>query len=76
MSIRKRRTPNRLRVWRADRHVTQFKLAHKSGIATSRISQIENGHIEPTQDERDRLARALKADVAEVFPPVQEAVAS
>lgn len=77
MGIRKRRVPNRLRVVRAERHITQFALAYKSRVSPSRISMFENGHLEPTSDEKDRLARALKTDVAIVFPvPDVEAVAS
>lgn len=76
MSIRKRRTPNRLRVLRAERHMTQFQLANKSRLTPSRISFIENGHIEPTPTERAALARAFKVSEPEVFPEAPEAVAS
>ncbi len=55
--------------------MTQLTLARKSRVNPTRISFIENGHVKPTDAERDRLARALKADVVEVFP-VREAVAS
>ena len=75
---RRRAIPNRVRVWRAERHVTQLELARKSGVAPSRISLIENSHTEATERERDRLARALKVDIIEAFPepPAPEAVAS
>lgn len=82
MSIRKRRVANRLRMVRAERRMTQFVLAQKSRIHTSRISHIENALVEPTSDEKARLARALKTDVEIVFPapvaaaPDAEAVAS
>jgi transcriptional regulator with XRE-family HTH domain len=68
-----KRDPNRLRMLRAERRLTQMLLSRKSGIQPSRISLIENGLVEPKAEERDRLARALKADVAEVFP-VAEAI--
>ncbi len=67
---------NRLRVLRAERRITQLALARKTRINPTRISFIENGHVDPTPDERDRLARALKTEVAELFPPADEAVAS
>lgn len=72
-----KRETNRLRVVRAEQRITQVALAHKSRVAASRISLIENGWIMPTSTERERLARALKVDIAEVFPtPDAEAVAS
>lgn len=72
-----KRELNRLRVLRAERRMTQLTLARKSRINVTRISFIENSLIEPAQKERDRLARALKADIAEIFPvPNNEAVAS
>jgi transcriptional regulator with XRE-family HTH domain len=67
---------NRLRVVRAERRVTQLALARKSQINATRISFIENGHVEPTASERDRIARALRVSVEIVFPPNQEAAAS
>jgi transcriptional regulator with XRE-family HTH domain len=57
--------------------MTQLKLARKSRLNVATVSLIENEHIEPTPVQRERLARALKADVAAVFPPlIQEQVAS
>lgn len=77
MSIQKRRAAsNRLRVLRADKRLSQTTLARRARLTQSRLSFIENGHIEPTPTERNRLARALKVDVLEVFPPLEEAVAS
>ena len=70
-----KRELNRLRVLRAERRMTQLTLARKSRINVTRVSFIENGLVDPAPKERDRLARALKADVIEVFPS-QEAVAS
>ena len=59
---------NRLRVFRAEQRMTQFALSRKSRINPTRISFIENGHVEPTLDEQERIARALKAPVGDVFP--------
>lgn len=58
---------NRLRVLRAERRMTQFELAHKSRINPATVSLIENEHLVPTNDQRDRLARALDADVTELL---------
>lgn len=64
---------NRLRVLRAERRMTQFQLARKSRINTATVSLIENEHLVPTEEQRERLARALNADVTELL---LEAVAS
>jgi transcriptional regulator with XRE-family HTH domain len=76
MGIRNRRVrPNRLRVLRAERRMTQFVLAHKSRVATSRISFFENGLAEPKPEELERMARALKVTVHDICPDA-EAIAS
>lgn len=66
---------NRLRVLRAERRMTQFELAQKSRINPATVSLIENEHLSPTPEQRDRLARALKARIADVFPE-PESIAS
>jgi transcriptional regulator with XRE-family HTH domain len=58
---------NRLRVLRAERRMTQFQLAQKSRINPATVSLIENEHLVPTSAQRDRLARALNADVTELL---------
>ena len=65
--------PNRLRVLRAERRITQLALARKARVNVARVSFFENGHAEPKPNERKRLARALKVTVIDLFP---EAVAS
>lgn len=66
---------NRLRVWRAERRLTQLALAKKARMNVARVSYFENGHALPKADEKKALARALNADVADVFPE-SEAIAS
>lgn len=68
--------PNRLRLLRAERRLTQMLLWRKCGIAASRISLIENGVVEATHEERTAIAKALKVSVNDIFPPSEEAVAS
>lgn len=68
-------SPNRLRVWRAERHLTQLLLGRKSGVSPTRISFIENCLVDATDAERKHLAKALKVEIAEVFPEA-EALAS
>lgn len=62
--------PNRLRVQRADRRITQLDTALKAGISANRYWRIENGYDEPTEAERKKLARILKSDVETLFPAV------
>ena len=62
--------PNRLRVQRAERRITQIDTALKAAIPQSRYWRIENGYDEATEAERKRLARVLKTDVDTLFPQV------
>jgi len=57
---------NRLRVLRAEQRVTQLTLSRKAHINPSRISFIENGHVEPTPEERAKLAKALRVTESEL----------
>jgi transcriptional regulator with XRE-family HTH domain len=63
-----KRDKNRLRVVRADRNITQLDTALKAGLPHGRYWRIENGYRLPTPQEQAAIAKALKADVAEVFP--------
>lgn len=58
---------NRLREIRVVKRITQFQLRVSTGIHQSKISMIENGLIEPRDDERRRLAEALGVRTEEVF---------
>jgi len=76
MGIQKRQVArNRLRVLRAEQRMTQLTLALKARINPATVSLIENCHVEPTPDQRGRLARALKTAVVDAFPE-SEAIAS
>ena len=59
---------NRLKVIRAERRLTQFKLALLSGITQSRLSYFENSLLMPTDDEKKKLAGALGMEVEGIFP--------
>ncbi len=52
-------TMNRLREARVLTRITQFQLRLSTGIHQSKISMIENGLIDPREDEKLRLAKAL-----------------
>ena len=58
---------NRLHETRFFKNVSQHKLALLAGVHQSRISLIENGLIEPREDEKKRLAKALGVRVEEIW---------
>ena len=49
--------------WRQVRGMTQPELAEKAEIEQSYLSKLENGHSQPSEGVRDRLAEALGIDV-------------
>lgn len=66
---------NRLRVLRAERRLTQEDVEARTRnpkVLQSKLSLIENDHIEPTQAERRSIARALRVTVEEAFPLQEE----
>lgn len=67
---------NRLREVRVLSRTTQFQLRIATGIHQSKISMIENGLIQPREDEMKRLSKALGARLEEIFPmeQTQEAI--
>jgi transcriptional regulator with XRE-family HTH domain len=56
--------------------MTLRELGLRSGIATSTLSKIENGHLSPTYEKIVALANALDADVAELFATGVHAIAN
>ncbi len=63
---------NRLREIRAVKRVTQFQLRIATGIHQSKISFIENGLIEPKEEEKKRLAKALGVRPQDIWSPEKE----
>ena len=45
----------------------QYDIALKTGIPQSKISLIERGYIEPRDDEKEKIAKALNCQVADIF---------
>jgi transcriptional regulator with XRE-family HTH domain len=58
---------NKLRETRVVRRVTQFQLRLITGIHQSKLSMIENGLIEPREDERQKIAKALHVKLEEIW---------
>lgn len=57
-----------LKAARALQGLNQFDAARKARISFNRYCRIELGQAEPTPKERERIARVLKADEADLFP--------
>lgn len=58
---------NKLREIRVVKRITQFQLRLSTGIHQSKISMIENGLVEPRDDEKQRLAKALYVRPEEIW---------
>ena len=58
----------RVREWRERRGLSIRGLAKLAGIDPTSYSRIENGHVSPTVTTLEKLARALKVHITELFP--------
>ena len=61
-----------LRETRLDRKMSLRKLADACGLSYEAIRQYENGICKPLQINKERLAKALHADIDDLFPVVTE----
>jgi transcriptional regulator with XRE-family HTH domain len=59
---------NRLKEIRAARRATQFDLRIKTGFSQSNISYWERGLLQPSEDQKQKLASALGVNVKDIFP--------
>lgn len=59
---------NKLAEIRKRQDIRQYELAGKVRIPAPVISEIENGHRNPTPEERERLAKALGVKPEQLFP--------
>lgn len=59
---------NKLREARFEKRKSQILLFKETGIWPSRISCIENDHLEATRTEKKKLATALDWEVKLLFP--------
>lgn len=58
---------NKPREIRVTKRITQFQLRLLTGIHQSKISMIENGLVEPTEDEKKKIAKALGVGTEEIW---------
>ena len=63
---------NQLKKIRALKEMSQFQLRIATGIHASKISLLESGYMEPTADEKAKLAKALKTPVDKLFPATKK----
>ena len=60
----------RIKVLRLANDKTQWELSHEAHISSGRFSMLERGLIDPTVEERERLAHFLGASAASLFRTV------
>jgi len=61
---------NRMKAERMSQDLSQWQIAHMAGMAQGKLSLIERRLIEPTVEERDRLAKILGIPADTLFRPV------
>lgn len=61
-----------LRRERVLRQLTIYDIRARTGIATSKLSLVERGYEEASEDEKRRLSRALGVPIKELFPAKDE----
>ena len=56
-------------IWemRTERKITLGKLAKESGISKSSIQRMESGIVSPTMDKMEKLAKAMRVNITELF---------
>ena len=60
-----------LREARFFKGLNQYDIALRTGIAQSKISLIERGYLEPKDDEKEKIAKALNCHAADIFSGVE-----
>jgi len=63
----KERMAMRLKTLRERRGMTQEQLAEKSGVSRTYLARLETGRQDPTLSTLEKLATALKVDVAKLL---------
>tara|TARA_R100000687_G_C6340486_1_gene114017 strand:+ start:223 stop:432 length:210 start_codon:yes stop_codon:yes gene_type:complete len=63
----KQRVARNLQTLRRESGLTQEELAHRSKIHQTYLSGLEGGKRNPSVEVLERLCRALKADISDLF---------
>ena len=66
---KKRSVKTRVRVWCADRDMTQGELAKKLGMSSGRLSMILSGQVKPTLDQFAAFESVVGLRVADFVSP-------
>jgi len=61
------RVAMRLKEWRERRGMTQEQLAKKAGISRGFLARLETARHDPKLSTLEKLARALKVDIAKLL---------
>jgi len=67
MSELKKLLGKRIKEIRLSRKLTQEKLSELTDIGTSSISKTESGHFHPTDDNLERIAKALNVEPYKLY---------
>lgn len=59
---------NKLRELRFLKGLTQIELEKRTGVHRTSISPIENGYVEPSPEQKKKLAEALDVDIVDIWP--------
>lgn len=51
--------------------LNQWDISLKTGIPQSKLSLIERGYIDPREDEKRKIAKALGCKVTNIFPETE-----
>lgn len=57
-----------LRIARTRKGMCQYELSRRTGISQGLISLIERGYRQATNEQAEKMAEALQADIKEIFP--------
>jgi DNA-binding XRE family transcriptional regulator len=57
-----------LKIARIRRGIPQWRLASQLGIGNTKLSMIETGRLEPTNEIKVACSRILKEPIGEIFP--------
>jgi len=58
---------NRIKVWRAEKDLTQEELARRIGVSRKTINTLEKGHFVPSTVIALRMAQEFGCPVEEIF---------
>lgn len=59
----------RIKLLRLSRRLSQWEISRASGMSQGRYSMVERALIDPTDEERERLAQILHSSASTLFRP-------